>query len=45
MVQGIQTDPVRLPLGGLLTLLVKLFLGGFPALLLLEAALLAPFLQ
>jgi len=45
MVQGLQTDPVRLPLGGLLTLLVKLFLGGFPALLLLEAALMAPFLQ
>jgi hypothetical protein len=45
VVKGLQTDPVRLPLVCILTLLVELFLGGPAALLLLALALLAPFLH
>jgi hypothetical protein len=45
MVEGLQTDPVRFPLGGILTLLVALLLGGLPAFLLLTLAVLAAFLR
>lgn len=45
MVEGLQTDPVRLPLGGILALLVALLLGGLPAFLLLSLAVLAALLR
>ena len=45
IVKGLETGPVRLTTGRILTLLVALLLGGFPAFLLLTLALLQPFLR
>jgi hypothetical protein len=45
LVDGLQTDAVRLPLGSILPLLAQLFLGGLTVLLLLALALLAPLLH